>query len=311
MPLPASIDRLSERNFVGLCHLDVVDVADVDTMPDEYDGNVVGDVELKEDKSWTRIYLDDNGGLFSDKWGLEDGAQYSEATITGAIAKDRLALMPRLWDLKGRRYLVIFTTRNGDQLLMGTPKYPATALVAERTAGDDPDSDRNEYTVEFSLTRRLPVPFYNGTPPTPGAGGPGDPATVQSAASTPLYSTTVASGGTLTLPTANVIKADGTDMAVEYRPAATSDIYIEQNHIEVLFDAIDGESLELTINAAKAGTYTVLAQDGSSGTITFSKNGGAFGAIGGGIALADTDTIQVRRTATSAEGWVRISTNNA
>lgn len=166
-----TIARLEERNYVGLCHLDVVEADQVQTVPDELDGNVATTVTLKGGASWSRIYLDDNGGLFAERWQLENGQQYSRATITGAVAKDRLALMPGLWKMKGKRYLVVFTTRNGDKLLMGRKETPAVALVTNRTSGDDPDSDRNQYEVVFELTRRLPVPFYQGTPPEPSVPG--------------------------------------------------------------------------------------------------------------------------------------------
>lgn len=47
----------------------------------------------------------------------------------------------------------------------------------------------------------------------------------------------------------------------------------------------------------------------SSGTITFSKNGGSFAAFSNPLVLANGDTIEVRRTTTSAAGWVTIATS--
>lgn len=164
MPAPA-IARYEDRNYVGLCHLDVVEVDDVVSVPAEVSGNVLDAVVLAEGASWSRVYLNDDGGLFVERWALRDGDQYAEAVISGTVARDRLALMPHLWGMKGRRYLVVFTTRNGDQLLMGRKETPAMALVRERRTGDaeQMERDRNQYEVVFSLTRRLPVPFYQGT----------------------------------------------------------------------------------------------------------------------------------------------------
>jgi hypothetical protein len=114
------------------------------------------------------------------------------------VAKDRLALMPGLWKMKGKRYLVIFYTRNGDKLLLGRVETPATALVSTRTSGEDPDQDRNQYDIAFALTRRLPVPFYQGTPPEPTE--PGDCPTLctQIAAAEPEdYASCIVSSGHL------------------------------------------------------------------------------------------------------------------
>ena len=164
-----SVPRFEDRNLVGICHLDVVDVDDVLSVGDEIRGNVADTVVLKEGKSWSRVYLDDDGGSLVETWKQDGGVQHSEAVISGAIAKDRLALMPHLWRMKGRRYLVVTTNRNGDQLLMGRPETPATASVPLRRTGDgdNMERDRNEYRVVFSLARRLPVPFYGGEAPDP------------------------------------------------------------------------------------------------------------------------------------------------
>lgn len=166
-----SIARMEERNLVGLCHLDVVNVRDVASMPDELVGNVAGDVILNEGASWSRIYLDDDGGDFNERFRVVNGAQHSDATITGAIAKHRLALMPHLYAMKGGRYLVRMQTRNGDALLMGRPEAGAKVQVPELTTGGVIGTDRSEYRITFSVSRRWPVPFHNGTVPEPEAPG--------------------------------------------------------------------------------------------------------------------------------------------
>lgn len=164
------IEHMTERNLVGLCYLDVVEVEDVASVGDELQGNVADTVVLKAGKAWSRVYLE-SGGEFAERWPMVGGVQHSAATIAGDIAKDRLALMPLLWKMKGRRYLVLFTNQNGDQLLMGRLETPALAKVVSRTTGDKEnlERDRNGYSILFSLNRRLPVPFYGGTAPEPPA----------------------------------------------------------------------------------------------------------------------------------------------
>jgi hypothetical protein len=167
--IPA-IPHFGDRNYAGICHVDLVDVADVESVPDELNGHVASAIVLKTGKSWTRIYLEDDGGSLVDRWVVDGGAQRSEALLKGAIAKDRLELMPHLWRFKGRRYLALPRTRNGDLLLMGRVETPAMVLVRSRQTGEgaNMESDRNEYMLEISITRRWPVPFYGGSPPTPG-----------------------------------------------------------------------------------------------------------------------------------------------
>lgn len=169
MPI-SPIARNEDRNYIGLCYIDVVDVRDVVSMPDDVGGNVVGDIVLADGVSWSRIYLEEPGGLFRDAWKVEKGAQLSAATITGTVSKDRLALMPILWKLKHGRYIARLQLRDGPALLMGRPEAGAIGQAPQRSPGEDMASDANGYQVVFALHHRFPVPFHNGTipdPPTP------------------------------------------------------------------------------------------------------------------------------------------------
>ena len=71
------------------------------------------------------------------------------------------------------------------------------------------------------------------------------------------------------------------------------------------FSPYDQGSDLWTVTADEAGTYDTYTQDGGSGTITYSKNGGAFTALSGTITLAVDNTIQVKRTTITAAGWSR------
>jgi hypothetical protein len=65
----------------------------------------------------------------------------------------------------------------------------------------------------------------------------------------------------------------------------------------------DADTLEWEITSDEAGTYGTYTQDGSSGTITYSLNGGAFAAVSGTIVLTAGDDIIVRRTSPSLTGF--------
>ena len=71
------------------------------------------------------------------------------------------------------------------------------------------------------------------------------------------------------------------------------------------FSPYDQGSDLWTVTADEAGDYNAYTQGGGSGTITYSKNGGAFTALSGTITLAVGDTIQVKRTTITAAGWSR------
>jgi hypothetical protein len=465
-----TIARFEDRNFVGICHFDVVDVADVVSVPQELAGNVAGDIVLAEGASWSRVYLEDDGGYLNDLWKVEGGDQYSDAEAGGAIAKDRLALMPNLWKLKGQRYLVVATTRNGDKLLMGRVETPAMARVVKRATGDaeQMETDRNEYRIMFSLVRRLAVPFYQGTVPEPEPGGEcptveeqleemtaaeietaltttGQLAAVQAeicvvegdgsfrttdgateiAAVPPgtnvnapqsvikykdaanasqvlgPYDTDFASGtirpdyeiprralrnsaGTgyefvatedlvndtvptapdatyqrvdsasatigspvaipaggsvnVTCPdatyqrkdsagtnigsptaivsngTANVTCPDGTVTVKNLNGTTLGSQAVVSNGtanytapipLKFALAAGDADSYTWTVTDEEAGTYNTYTQDGGSGTLTYSKNGGGFVSLTGAITLAVSDTIVVRRTTSTSNGWIK------
>jgi hypothetical protein len=69
--------------------------------------------------------------------------------------------------------------------------------------------------------------------------------------------------------------------------------------------AFTDTSITFTVTADEAGTYGTYTQDGGSGTLTYSLNGGAFVALSGSIVLAIGNTIAVRRTNTAAAGFIR------
>lgn len=64
---------------------------------------------------------------------------------------------------------------------------------------------------------------------------------------------------------------------------------------------------QLTIDADNAGTYTSITDDGSSGTITISKNGGLYAAFSSPLVLVTTDTLDVRRTTTTTAGFFKLT----
>ena len=73
------------------------------------------------------------------------------------------------------------------------------------------------------------------------------------------------------------------------------------------FGANSSNLPELIITVISEGTYTVITDDGSSGDITFSVNGGAFAAFSSPFVLQVGDELNVNRTINTGAGWYEIT----
>jgi hypothetical protein len=102
----------------------------------------------------------------------------------------------------------------------------------------------------------------------------------------------------------NVHDSNGNDVG-----SLVSGAWVVPNNVFLRFLFATGDDTSLThiVDADSAGTYTTITDDGGSGTITVSINGGAFGAFSNPTTLVATNTIAVKRTTYSAAGWVKIT----
>jgi hypothetical protein len=104
------------------------------------------------------------------------------------------------------------------------------------------------------------------------------------------------------IPDSTITLPDGQTKSVK----ATQPYTVPQTAaLKFAFGQYDQGSDLWTVTTDEAGNYNAYTQDGGSGTITYSKNGGAFVALSGTITLAVGDTIQVKRTTITAAGWSR------
>jgi hypothetical protein len=85
---------------------------------------------------------------------------------------------------------------------------------------------------------------------------------------------------------------------------ATSDIFLKFH-----WDAGNDTTDTATIDSDSAGIYTSIADDGASGTVTVSVNGGGFVAFStlNPLTLVATDTIAFFRTTTTGAGWAKLT----
>ena len=108
--------------------------------------------------------------------------------------------------------------------------------------------------------------------------------------------------------TSNVLVKDGTGTQVGSKVG--SEWIVPTNDKTLIYEfnfQISTTDIIATVTADMAGTFTATTNDGSSGTITFSKNGGSFVAFSSPLVLATSDTIAVKRTTSTALGWVKIN----
>ena len=106
----------------------------------------------------------------------------------------------------------------------------------------------------------------------------------------------------LELPNIQFTDSNGTVTSVPSVTNIVATPQVKDIFIKGIFAIGSDTMLTLTIDSDTAGTYTSITDDGSSGTITLSKNGGAFGAFLSPLVLASTDTLVVKRTVTTAIG---------
>lgn len=162
-----------EHNTAGCYRVYLIDVNDVDTVPDEVQGNVPGDVVPQDGKAFTSIKPTTFEMLFGEDSTYENGAPRVDALLEWPIPKDRLSLMPILHGFHRMRVVAVLETLNPDpddaseltRLIMGNKEEPAMAFLVKRKTGGDPRTDRSDYTLQVRWTRSSPTPFYNGTPP--------------------------------------------------------------------------------------------------------------------------------------------------
>jgi hypothetical protein len=111
----------------------------------------------------------------------------------------------------------------------------------------------------------------------------------------------VISGGTLNIPVKNTLGvAVGSKIGSEWIVPKNDKI------IKGLFEQYLGTLSAVIIDTDSAGTYLTTTNDGSSGSITFSKNGGAFATFSSPLVLNIGDTLSIKRTIIGTAGWVKL-----
>lgn len=99
-----------------------------------------------------------------------------------------------------------------------------------------------------------------------------------------------------------LVKLNGTNSGV-YDGVNTINVTDKNLFIKGVFKIANEAMDQLIIDSESAGTYTSTTNDGSSGTITFRKNGST---ISLPFTLAINDTLDVSRSVTTSNGWFKL-----
>lgn len=118
----------------------------------------------------------------------------------------------------------------------------------------------------------------------------------------------IASGDTYTAPDITLTEVDSSTTTYPANKNISCDASLCPKTVELYFAfTASTDTSALATNGGTTWTLTAISDDGSSGTITVSVNGGAYAAFSNPTTITNAQTIQVKRTTTTAAGWVLIT----
>lgn len=134
-------------------------------------------------------------------------------------------------------------------------------------------------------------------------------AVVKNSANTTLATEAIPSdvSENIVLADVNNVDSDGSVVPTPAGVAFACTPQVKSLFSKFTWESGDDTTSTVTIDADSAGTYTSETTDGGSGTITYSKNGGAYAAFSNPTTYANGDTLAVKRTVTTSLGWTKIS----
>lgn len=145
-------------NVGSLCKIEIVNTKLVASMPDAYEGQVIGDITLHEGAEWENIYFTQDTAHFVEQPRQVDGAEVYELVVKWKVPKDRATALQYLLQSSHARFVARLKDVNGTTVLAGTPDEGCRMLSTMRDKGQN-IRDSNHYIVELRLTRSEPSPI--------------------------------------------------------------------------------------------------------------------------------------------------------
>lgn len=219
--------------------------------------------------------------------------------LSGAPSGDNVCRPVTIYDTNGN---IITTVASGGSYIV-TACADATVTVNSAAFG----------SVASGGTLNVPVKNTTGANVGTIGGGqvtaPDATAVVKNSLNTTLATEAIPSGVSenIALSDVNNVNSDGVVTPTPAGVAFTCTPQVKSLFSKFTWESGDDTSSTITIDADSAGTYTSQTTDGSSGSITYSKNGAAYAAFVNPTTYANGDTLAVKRTVTTALGWAKIS----
>lgn len=161
MPIIEHIDSAVGDNVGGGLFIDIIDrnlVPDFSIVDHQVTTNIQSNLA-----NWSRIHFAPNSLRYRERNREVRGVSIPEGVISGTLAKDRLQLMRTMRMLRDNRWVIIFYTRNGDRLVIGTKRTPVLFRRESRDTKRE-GKQRNAYEVEFYIKSKREAAFYNPIP---------------------------------------------------------------------------------------------------------------------------------------------------
>lgn len=248
-----SVITLGRPNLSGYCRVTFCTVEQLDSSgwPKVVQSALQGDITLASGENFSSIPLLESSMQFSELPDAEGGALFYTTTISGRLPMALAARDDLFRSMQQLRWLVIGTDGNGNQRVLGTPKYPARFSFSH-----DNSRQRNEYVIEWTARTPNPALYAEGVEaPEPGVCSP---ATLEN--SDASWVDIAASGATKVLE----------DMTLDYPDSTTETVPVDPGGTV----HVDPEFVFIPESGASSGSFITPALDGSFTCTGFTIDGG-------------------------------------
>lgn len=141
----------------SLCKIELIATDLVSTMPDEPNGILLGQVQLKAGAAWQEIYFTQDSAHFVEQPNVVDGAEVYEMIVKWSVPKDNAVNLRYILTESKKRHIARLTKLNGGVLIAGKQDEGCRLMLDMRDAGKEA-TDKDHYIVALRLTRIKRVP---------------------------------------------------------------------------------------------------------------------------------------------------------
>jgi hypothetical protein len=138
-------------NLASICKMRIIATTEVNPLPLEFNGQLIGEVTLPAGKNWQDLYFTKDSAHFAEKG---DG----EMVIKFRVPRDSPENQATVLMLESKEWIVEITDHNGYKKIAGRENEPCVIQRELRDHGQN-RRDSNHYNMVILLSRSEPVPF--------------------------------------------------------------------------------------------------------------------------------------------------------